>query len=151
MSESSLMKFQALRTPTLLKRDFNKGFSLWKYTKFLRTPCFTDHLQWLPLTLSGFQSATLFKKRLRKKCFNVNFAKFLRISFDRTLLDDCFLCLSVNFEKFSEHLLYRAPMGNCLFHVHAAQFQPPDAVENNFASVFHKLFSQAFYTRTRST
>ena len=70
--------------------------------KFLRTPLLTEHLRWLLLTVLGFQLVTLLKKlkRLRQKCFSVNFAKFLRTSFDRTPLDDCFLCLSVNFEKF---------------------------------------------------
>ena len=39
----------------------------------------------------------------------MNFAKFLRTSFDRTPPDDCFFCLSVNCEGggFSEHLSYR--------------------------------------------
>ena len=39
------------------------------------------------------------KKRLRQRCFPVNYAKCLRTSFDRTPPDDWFLCLSVNFEK----------------------------------------------------
>ena len=47
-----------------------------KFAKFLRAPCFTEHLQWLLLKVSGFQPATLLRKRLRKKCFAVNFAKF---------------------------------------------------------------------------
>ena len=34
--------------------------------------------------------ATLLKKRLRHRCFPVNFTKFLRIPFHRTRLDDCF-------------------------------------------------------------
>ena len=33
---------------------------------------------------------TLFKKRLRHRCFPVNFAKFPSTPFYRTLLDDCF-------------------------------------------------------------
>ena len=48
---------------------------------FIRTPCFTEHLQWLLLKVSGFQPATLSKRRLRQKCFSVNFAKFLRTAF----------------------------------------------------------------------
>ena len=61
---------------------------------------FTEHLQWLLLTVSGLQPVNLLKRRLRQKCFFVNFAKSLRTSFDRMPADDCFLCLSVNFEKF---------------------------------------------------
>ena len=48
---------------------------------FLRTPCFTENLQWLLLKVSSFQPATLLKNRLRQKCFSANFAKFLRTSF----------------------------------------------------------------------
>ena len=67
---------------------------------FKNTPSFTEDLQWLILTFLGFQPVTLWKKRLRHRCFSVNFAKLLRASSDRTPRDDCFLCLSVNFEKF---------------------------------------------------
>ena len=42
---------------------------------------FTEHLQWLILTVPGFQPATLLKKRLWQRSFTVNFAKFLRTSF----------------------------------------------------------------------
>ena len=54
---------------------------------FLRTPFFTEHLQWLLLTVLGFQHATLLKKRLRHRCLSVNFVKM----FDRIPPDDCFL------------------------------------------------------------
>ena len=48
--------------------------------------------------------------------------------------------------SFSELLFYRAPLGNCLFHVQVAEFQPPDTVKNYFTSAF-----QAFYARARSS
>ena len=77
-----------------------------KFAKFLRTPYFTEgHLQWLFLTVSGFQPATLLKKRFPQRCFSVNFAKFLRTSFDRAPPDDCFLSISVNFKFFRTSLL----------------------------------------------
>ena len=75
-----------------------------KLVKFLRTPYFTEHLQWLLLKVSDFHPATLLKKRFPQRYFS---AKFLRPSFDRALPDYCFLSLSANFEKFSEHLFYR--------------------------------------------
>ena len=70
----------------------------------------------------------------KKDCSkDVNFAKFLRTSFDRAPPDACFLSLSLNFERsFSEHLFYRAPLRNCLFHVQVAAFQPADTVKNYF-------------------
>ena len=58
---------------------------------------FTEHL-------SGFQPVNLLKKRLRKRCF---FVKSLGASSDRMPLDDYFLYLPVNFEKFFRtQLLY---------------------------------------------
>ena len=43
-------------------------------------------------------------------------------------------------------LFYGAPLGNCLFHVQVAEFQPPDSVKNYFTDAF-----QALYTRMRSS
>ena len=86
------------RTP-ILQRIYER-LVLKHQRVILRThPSFTEHLQWLILTFLGFQPATLLKKRLQRRCFSLNFAKFLRTSFDRTLSDDCFLCVTVNFEK----------------------------------------------------
>ena len=116
-----------------------------KLAKFLKTPVFAEFLKWLLLNTSGFQPATLLKKPLWQRCFSLNFAKFLIISFDRIPPNNCFLCLSVNFEKFFRAPLHRVPPGNCLFHVQAAEFQPPDAVKNYSTESF-----QEFYTRTRS-
>ena len=94
MSESFLLNLQELKTAALLKRDSCET------RQFLRTPCFTEHLQWLLLTVSGFQPAAYLKMRFWQGCSSVNFTKVLRTSFDRTPADDCLLSLSVNFEKF---------------------------------------------------
>ena len=51
-----------------------------KFEKFLRTSYFTEHLRWLLLAVSGFQPATLLKKRFQQSPYSVNFAKFLRKS-----------------------------------------------------------------------
>ena len=98
--------------------------------RLFKNTFFTEHLQWLLLTVSGFQPAALFKKGLQQRLFSVNFAKFLRTSFYRTPPDDCFLCLPVILRSFSDHLFYRAPLGNCLFHVQVAKFQPPDTIKS---------------------
>ena len=74
-------------------------FSLETYEIF-KTTFFAKHFQWLLLTVLGFQPVTSLKNRLRQSRFSVNFAQFLRLSFDRMPTDDCLLCLSVNFEKF---------------------------------------------------
>ena len=46
----------------------------------------------------------------------------------------------------SDRPFYRAPLGNWLFHVQVAGFQPPDAVKRYLTGDF-----QVFYTRTRSS
>ena len=74
MSEFSLIKLQAPRTVILLKRLQHRFFPV-KSDKFLRTPSFIEHLQWLLLTDLGFQPATLLQKRLRQRFFSVNFTK----------------------------------------------------------------------------
>ena len=113
-----------------------------KFAKFVRTPYFTEHLQWQLLTVSGFQDATLLKTRFPQRCFSVSFAKFLRTSFERTPPDDFFLCLSVNFEKFSEQLFYKAPLRNFFFHVQVAEFQ---AADTDSEKLFRMCFSSILF------
>ena len=88
-----------------------------------------------------FPPAALLKKRLQQRRFSVRFAKFLRTSFYKTPPDDCFLCLPVILRSFSDHLFYRAPLGNCLFHVQVAEFQPPDTIKR-ISQVLLKHFIQ---------
>ena len=67
----------------------------------------------------------------------MNFTKFLRTYFDRTLPDDCSLCLSENFEKFLRTpLLY-----STLFQVQVTEFRPPDTKET-ISQVLFKHFVQ---------
>ena len=117
-----------------------------KFAEFLRTPSFTEHLQWLFVAVSGFQPIPLLKKRFPQRYFSVNFAKFLRTSFDRTPPDDYFLSLSVNFKKFFwASLLWRTsekPLISCII----AEFQPADTMKNYFTDAF-----QAFCTRASSS
>ena len=68
--------------------------------RLFKNSFFTEHLLWLLQKVSGFQSATLLKSRLRQRCLSVSIAKFLRTYLDRTPPKDCFLCLSMNFERF---------------------------------------------------
>ena len=50
---------------------------------------------------SSFPGCNLLKNRFSQRCFFVNFAKFLRMSFNRTPSDDCFSSLSVDFFRIS--------------------------------------------------
>ena len=53
------------------------------------------------LQTSGFRPATLLEKRLWHRCFPGNFEKFLRTSFLRNTLTDCFCCLAFDIIFFS--------------------------------------------------
>ena len=118
---------------------------------FLRTPFLTEHLQWLLLTISGFQRAALLKKGLQQRRFSVRFAKILRTSFYRTRPVDCFLCLLVILRSFSDHLFFRAPLGNSLFHLQVAEFQPPDIIKSISQVLFkHLIRKQDVAIRRRS-
>ena len=52
--------------------------------------------------------------------------------------------------SFSEHLIYRAPLGNCLFHVQVAEFQPPDTVKNYFAGAFQASYSRMAVSHSKT-
>ena len=154
------------RTATLLKRDFNTGFVLWilwiiqkhlfcvedlwttgsqtPVCASLRTPLFTEHLQRLLLTVTGFQPATLLKKRLQQRRFSVNFAKFIGTSFDWTPLGDCFLCLSVNLEKFLRSPFLQTASGKLLISCTSYRISTTRHNKKSFTSAF-----QASYTKTR--
>ena len=112
-----------------------------KFAKFLRIPYFTDHLQWLFLTISGFQPATSLKKRFPQKCFSLNFAKFLRASFDRTPPDDCFLSLSVNFKKFFRTSLLQITSEKLFISCTSCRISTSRYSEK----LFHKCFSIILY------
>ena len=135
----TIKELQTVRLATLLKRHTRSG--VWEpavcrsstkqvllnnsqYSQektyvgatFLRTPCFTEHLLWLLLKASIFQPATSLYKRLRQKCFSVDFAKFLRTSFLLTEhLRMTASCVYLWILSFSEHFFYRAPLENCYF------------------------------------
>ena len=51
------------------------------------------------------------------------------------------LLVPVILRKFSDHLFYRAPLGNSLFHVDVAEFQPPDKIKS-ISEVLFKHFIQ---------
>ena len=107
-----------------------------------RTPCFTEHLQWLFLTVLGFQPATLLKKKLQQRCF-CEFCKNFKniLSFDRTPPDDCFLYLSVNFEKFFRTLLSQSTSGKLLISCTSCKI----STTSYSKKLFHRCFSSMLY------
>ena len=145
MLEFSLIKLQALRTATLLKRDFNTGFScefckIFKNTLFYRTSpeAASDRFR--------CPACNFFEKKGPGKdillWFLQNFQEHLLTEHLRMTASYVYLWI---LSSFSEHFFYRAALGNWLFHVQVSEFQPPDTVKNYFISA-----SQAFFKRTRS-
>ena len=151
MLVSSLIKLQALRTATLLKIDSNIGFLQWIlwivqkhlfYVKDVWTAGsetivrlfknnFFNRLP--PVAASDsfrFSACSFIKKGLQQRRFSVRLKKFLRTSFYRIPPDDCFLCLPAIWRSFSDALFFRAPLGNSLFHLQVAEFQPPDKIKS---------------------
>ena len=99
-----------------LKDTSTQVFSCKIYKNFKNTLSYRTSLE----TDSGscrFLACRFIRKKPRQRYFSVNFAKFFRtfFFFGRTPPNDSFLCLSVNFEKFSEHFFYRAPPVSCYF------------------------------------
>ena len=111
---------------------------------FLRATFLTKHLQWLVLTVSGFQPATLLNKRLQQRRFSVNFAKFLSTFFDKTPSDGCFLCLPMNFEKFSRSFHLQSTSGKLLISCTSCRILTTKYNKKYFKSAF-----QVFYRKMR--
>ena len=100
------------------------------FAKFLRAPCLTEHLQWLLLKVSGFQPATL----LRKRCFAVNVAKCLRTSFILT-----------------EHLRMTVKMPTCNLTKKRTFAHPPSCILPSFSQNTTQLLLQKRLWKFEST
>ena len=89
-----------------------------------------------------FLAGNFIKKETPAKMFFCEFCKIFKkiFSFDRTPLDDCLLCLSLNLRSLSNSFFYKAPPGNCLFHVQFAEFQPPDTEKSISQVLFKHLY-----------
>ena len=106
VSESSLIKLLALRTPTLLKRDSKTDFFCREICIIFKNTLLLYRSPAAAFAGLRFPACNFVKKETRAKMFfSVSFTKSLRTSFDRTPSDDCSLCLSENFEKF-----FRTPL-----------------------------------------
>ena len=158
MSESSLIKFQVLKTATLSKRDSNTDFLLlilWIIQEHLFCRWYMKGWFWntsVPLfkntffyrtspvaasDSSRFPPTALLKKRLGERCLSVNFVKFLWTSFVRRPPDDCFLCLSVSFEKFFRSPLLQSTSGKLLVSFTSCRI----SITTYSKQVFHMCFS----------
>ena len=108
-----------------IQKWLQQRFFLVKFSKSLRATCF-------PAAASAslrFPAWNFVKKENLAKMFSCEFKKFLRTSFDGTPPDDCYLCLSENFEK-----LFRKPL------LHSKFFQI--SATRYSKKLFHKWFSR---------
>ena len=83
---------------------------------------------------------------IKKTTGKMSFCEFCKIfkdifTFDRTPPNDCFLCLSVNFEFLRTLLLY-STYRKLLFRVPVEEFQPPDTVKNYFTGPFKHFIQE---------
>ena len=118
-------------------------FSCANYEIFKKS-FFTELLQWLLLTVSGFQPENLSKKDSGKDVFLLileNLEEHLLTVNLRMTASYFYLWI---LRSFSAHLIFSWPLENCLFHVQMAEFQPADTVKKYFKGAF-----QAIYKRMR--
>ena len=122
------------KTPILCRECMNGWLvSLFKNTFFNRT---------FPVTVSDsfrFPACCFIKERTPAKTFFCEICKVFKKPFYITPPDDCFLCLPVILKSFSDHLFFRASLGNRLFHVQVEEFQPPDKLKSISQSLFKHL------------
>ena len=132
-----------LQNSNFIKKWLQRRFFSVKLAKFLRALCFRAHLQWLLLTVSGFQSPT------PKKMSLCEFSKIFKnicwqsISWRPILVFICEIWEIFQNTSFIEHLWKTAYF---MYKLQNFNHQPPDTVKN---CVFTNVF-QVFYTRTRS-
>ena len=121
VSEAFLIKLQALRVATLMKRGS------WEICKIFKNILF----YWTsPLIVSDsfrFPVCNL-KKRFPKRYFSVGFAKLLRTSFDRAPPDNVFISWSMNF------VFFRTSFIEHLWETAYFQKQPPEVFYENQCS-----------------
>ena len=151
MLESSLIKLQALRTATLLKRDSNTGNLLrilWIVQKHLfcvedvwtagsETPVRlfknTFFNRTFPVAASDsfrFPACNFIKKGTPAKMFFCEICKIFKNIFLQNTSGWLLLVFTCNFEKFFRSPIFTAPARNSLFHVQVAEFQPPDKIRS---------------------
>ena len=151
---SCLIKLQALGTAVLLKRDSNTGFFLsilgiiqehlfrresmnswfWK-----SSAPFWKHLIYrtFPVAASDsfrFPACNFIKKETPAKMFICEFCKIYKIFRQKYLRMSASCVYLWILRSYSDHLFYRAPLGNCLFHLQVAQFQPIHTLKKWFYS-----------------
>ena len=169
MSESFLIKLQALRTATLLKRDSIAGFFLrimWIIQEFIfrrlslngwflnTSAPFSFHWRTSSVAPSdSFQVSGLQLYSLKETPANMFISEFCKIFMNIFRQNTSGWLYLWILRSFSDHLFYRAPLSkginylrNCLCHARVAVFQPPDTVKKYFTSAF-----QACWTRTKSS
>ena len=143
VSESFLIKLQAIRTAALLKRDSNTGVFLWnlrnvKNNFFHRTPPVYDS------DCFRFPACNFIENETPAKMFFCKFCKVFKNFFWQNTCGWLLLVFIGEFwEVFQNTSLTEHLWETAYFMLQAAEFQPADAVKN-LTSAF-----QVFYKRMR--
>ena len=123
-----------------IEADYETPMHLFRSTSFCRTSqvAASDRL--------SFLVCKFIKKGIPAKMFFCEFCKFFKNIFWQSSSAWLLLVYLWTLKSFSNDLFYRASLGNWLFHVQVAEFQPPPTVKKYFTSAF-----QALYTKTSSS
>ena len=103
-------------------------------------------IQWLLLKVSDFQPATLLRKRLRKRCFAVNFAKSLEhLFFWQNTSGWLLLVFICEFWDIFQNTSFKEHLGETAILCTSCRISTTNTIKNYFTGAF-----QAFYTKSRS-
>ena len=160
MLESSLIKLQALRTATLLKRDSNTGILLWilwivqkhlfcvedVWTAGSETPVHlfknTFFNRTFPVAASDsfrFPACSFIIKGTPAKTIFCEICKIFKNIFLQNTSGWLLLVFTSNSEKCFRWTIFSSTSGKSFFHVQAAEFQPPDKIKSISQALFKHL------------
>ena len=109
----------------------------WKTNASFQKQLFLQNISVAASDSFRFPSCNFIQKETGAEMFICEICKFLENIFWQNT--------TCEFWEVLGHLFYKAPFGNCLFHLQVAEFQPPHTVKKYCTSAF-----QAFYTRRKS-
>ena len=85
-----------------------------------------------------FPASNFIKKETPEKMLICEFCNIFKNIFRQKHIRMAASCVYLwILRSFSDHLFYRAPLGNCLFHLQIAQFQPPNTVKKSYVLFKH--------------
>ena len=141
---NTVKSLQAVRLLTLWKKDLLTGVSKLALCRSSRKQMFLNNSQNSQESTGVFfnkvadtHPCSFIKKGLQT--FFCEFCKIFKNVFLKNTSGWLLLVFTCNFEKIFISPIFRAPLGNCLFHVKVAEFQPRYN-KKYFTSAFQSLY-----------